>query len=67
MEGGSESPKNVQEQAKIERIRAKELKKASNTQSKQESTPDNLVIPGISRVAERATRSGRVVKTPQKL
>jgi hypothetical protein len=59
--------KDAQEQAKIERTIAKELKKVSSAQTTQENAPTSLVIPKGSGVVERTTRSGRVVKTPQKL
>jgi hypothetical protein len=59
--------KEVQEQTKLESIRAKELKKASPTQTKQESASEQTNAPEGDKEVEKVTRKGRVIKPPRKL
>jgi hypothetical protein len=59
--------KEAKEVAKLERITTEKPKEASNAHNSQESGSNHVSTLESSRVVEKATRSGRVVKTPHKM
>ena len=59
--------KEVRETARLERIAAKKPKEASIAQNSQESSSSRPTTLWSSRVVEKATRSGRVVKILHRL
>jgi hypothetical protein len=58
--------KETEEQAKHDHVSTRKPKKVSNTQKSQEKGSELSHAPEGSGVAEKSTRSGRVVKTPHK-